>query len=910
LAYDAFISYSHAADGRLAPAVQRGMERLARPWFRLRALAVFRDDSALSANPHLWLSIQSALDESTWFVLLASPEAVASEWVNRELEYWLANKSADRILPVVTDGAWEWMGRGLAGTAVLSALREVFTDEPRHVDLRWAHDAEDVDLRNSRFGDAVAQLAAPIHGIAKDELESEDVRLHRRARRLARGAVISLVLVTAIAVLFGLFALRADNRAVREGNRATRERDLAVRQATIADSQRLAAQAQNLVASRLDLALLLAVEARKIDDSVATRGALESVLSHVSRVAGFVPLGVYTDGAVRADGRLLALARPDGTVTLQELPSGRVIGKFADGTATVTGVGLSADGRAVALGHQNGAVEIRDLTTGTTHAIPSVVHHQAWSLFEFSPDSRRLVGTDSRGDVVDWDLTTSKRSATLLGRSASGAAVVAWSSDNGTLAARDLTGINVWDTATHQLLRRISTQTGFCVQALAFLPNGRTVAAGTADGRIALFDVATGRQTGPPLGESGPCVNWIALSPNGATLAAANAAGRVTQWNVATQTERGQPFGVGAGTVLGVLTAQDQLVTGDGRALAIWRLGADSPALGRLVTRLSGGAAILVFSHNGSDAYIGARSSSYWDVFDVRRGRIRASHPQTSMTNSVAWSPDGKTIAIARDDGQVHIFDPATGAVMATLVGHHGPALSATFSPDGRSIAAGGDDDTALVWDLATHHLVGHALAAGGPVYGLAFSPNGKTLAVADTGGTLTLYDLATQRPLHTYGLNESLVRLAFSPNGETLAVASVNGTLLIDATTGRRLGEPLAGHSATVDDVAFSGNGSTLATASLDGTVILYDAASRQPIGDPLDAGYGLVGDISFTPDGRTLAAGYGRGQVMLWDINPNSWQQRACNTAGRNLTRDEWRQYLGTRPYQRTCSQWPAAP
>jgi hypothetical protein len=290
LSYHAFLSYSHAADGRLAPALQSGLQRLAKPWYRLRALAVFRDESALTANPHLWSSIESALDDSAWLVLLASPDAARSQWVNRELEYWLAHKSADRILPVVTDGTWAWDGDGLAGTAVLGALREVFTDEPRHVDLRWAHDADDVDLRNSRFRDAVAQLAAPIHGIAKDELESEDVRLHRRARRLARAAAISLVLVTAIAVLFGLFAVRADHRAVREGNRAARERDLAERQATIADAQRLAAQAEGLVESRLDLAMLLAVEARRLDDSVATRGALEAVLSHASRIEGFVPL--------------------------------------------------------------------------------------------------------------------------------------------------------------------------------------------------------------------------------------------------------------------------------------------------------------------------------------------------------------------------------------------------------------------------------------------------------------------------------------------------------------------------------------------------------------------------------------------------------------------------------------------
>jgi WD40 repeat protein len=913
LAYDAFISYSHAADGQLAPALQSGLQRLAKPWYRLRALRVFRDETGLSTNPGLWSSIVLALDDAEWFVLLASPESATSPWVDKEIAHWLGHKPPGRILPAVTAGEWVWdpdAGR-LVGDAVPERLATAIVEEPRHLDLRWVQAETDLDLRDSRFRSAIADLAAPMHGVAKDELEGEDVRQHRRARRLARTAVLALVVLTAIAVLFGIFAIRADNRAVREGNRAVRERDLAVRQATIADSQRLAAQAQGLVGSRLDLALLLAVEARRIDDSVATRGALEAVLSQVSRVEGFVPLGVYTDGAVRPDGRLFALARPDGTMTLQSLPSGKVVGEFADGSTTVTGVGLSADGRAIAIGYQNGAVDVRDLTTGTVHAIPSVVHNQAWSLFEFSPDSRHLVGTDARGDLVEWDLTKPSPTATLLSRSASGVvAAVAWSSDNRTLAATDLTGLYVWDTATHQLFRQIPTHNSFCVQALAFLPDGRTVAAGTADGRIALFDVATGRQTGPPLGASGRCMNWFALSPNGATLAAANAAGTVTQWNTATRTERGQPLNVGAGTVLGVVTAQDQLVTGDGHTAAIWRLGTDSLALGRLVSRPVGTSAVFVFSHDGSVAYMGAQSANHWDLFDVHRERIRATHPQTGTTNWVAWSPDDKAIAVALEDGRVRVVDPATGANLATLVAHHGPALTTAFSPDGRSVAAGSADGTVLIWDVATHHLRGPPLAAGGPVYGLAFSPNGKTLAVADTSGTLTLYDLATQRPLHTYNANQSLIRIAFSPNGKTLAVAGENGALLIDAATGRPLGEPLTGHSATVDDVVFSNNGSTLATASLDGTVILYDVASRQPIGNPLDPGYGLAAAMSFPPDDNTLATSYGRGQIVFWNINPDSWQRRACETAGRNLTRDEWRQYLGTRPYQKTCSQWPAAP
>src|SRR5262245_23658060 len=231
----------------LAPALQRGLQRLAKPWHRVRALRVFRDETALSANPHLWSSIEDALDASEWFVLMASPDAAASEWVGREIDHWLASRSSDRILVVVTGGEWRWdAGAGaLGGGAVPPVLRTAFSDEPRHIDLSWALTAGDLDLRNSRFRGAVADLAAPIHGVPKDELESEDIRQHRRARRWARTAVAALVLLVVVSLLFGAYALVQRNRATNNAHRATLS-------ALLADSGRLAAQAQLLAPDHLD----------------------------------------------------------------------------------------------------------------------------------------------------------------------------------------------------------------------------------------------------------------------------------------------------------------------------------------------------------------------------------------------------------------------------------------------------------------------------------------------------------------------------------------------------------------------------------------------------------------------------------------------------------------------------------
>ena len=102
--YDGFISYSHAKDKPIAAALQSAIQKLGKPWYKRRALRLFRDDTSLSATPHLWPSIEQALSQSRFFVLLASPESAASKWVGKEVAYWLEHNGTDTLLIGVTDG--------------------------------------------------------------------------------------------------------------------------------------------------------------------------------------------------------------------------------------------------------------------------------------------------------------------------------------------------------------------------------------------------------------------------------------------------------------------------------------------------------------------------------------------------------------------------------------------------------------------------------------------------------------------------------------------------------------------------------------------------------------------------------------------------------------------------------------
>ena len=145
MSYNAFISYSHNADSTIAAALQSALHRFAKPWYKLRALHIFRDQTNLAINPALWSSIRDALDQSLFFILLASPEAAASPWVAKEAEYWIGRNGTSHILIVLTGGTLKWDRSAGCFTpehtnALPPSLLRSFPEEPLYLDLRWARD--------------------------------------------------------------------------------------------------------------------------------------------------------------------------------------------------------------------------------------------------------------------------------------------------------------------------------------------------------------------------------------------------------------------------------------------------------------------------------------------------------------------------------------------------------------------------------------------------------------------------------------------------------------------------------------------------------------------------------------------------------------------------------------------------
>jgi WD40 repeat protein/serine/threonine protein kinase len=486
------------------------------------------------------------------------------------------------------------------------------------------------------------------------------------------------------------------------------------------------------------------------------------------------PLGTDVNAVdFSPDGKLLATAYDDNTVRLWDIATRREVAVLRGHRRGVGHVAFSPDGKTLASSGDDFTVRLWDVA-GRRSLATCEGHTSAIYSVAFSPDGKTVASASLDSTVRLWDAATGRGRKTLRGQRMLIYAV-AFSPDGKALATGAGGGtIRVWDTATNEVAAFLRGHTAD-VTALAYAPDGQSLVSGGRDGTVKVWDVAARRDPSVLAGNR-TVFNSLAFSPDSKILAVGDLRDETVKlWDVASRRQF-DTFKCEKGPLWSVaFSPSGQTVasrSGDG-TVQLWDVATRRRAA-EFPVGFPGPPSWLAFSPHGTFLAVGVQGAETVVVWDrVNRRPFKELGPGSM----VQFSPDGTLLAAASGD-TVRLWDVASFQKVAEFPSPKAQITSLAFAPDGRTLAAGDKDGTLRLWDVLQKRQVASRRGHTGRC-GVVFSPDGRRLVTSGGDGTVKFWDIAPLQEVSTLAGHEAPIgSLAFSPDGNTLATGAQDATV------------------------------------------------------------------------------------------------------------------------------------
>ncbi len=846
--FDFFISYRRTEAAPYASTLEK----------RLRAadFRCFLDDNDAAPGRSLTLRLKWALRKTRTLIIVATPGVTDSKWVGEEIR--LFSQLGRDILPIsIEDGlsrafgqdqSWKviadrnylWLseepsvsGSDEPSDRVIGEIQKSFRHRRASGNLRIALSLVGVVLagiagyamwqKTLADNERAAAVAAEKIAIEQRNVAIEKEREAREAQEAESKAKEE--------------ATRQAEYARRQAERATRASLAEIRARKVATSRQLAAEARFIAQEQPDLGLLLALESRRVSETVESRRALWE---------GLVTLGHLRRYDRSMHGKILALS-------------------------------YSPERQMFAAGDSDG--NIRLWNGGRSEAIELLRDHEAAvASLAFSPSGRRLASASYDQTIVVWDLERKAVLRRLPGPNNTAVLQVAFLEGEDRVVVTDASGV----VATYELMgdkmfrmRRIMHRPDANLR-MAVGRSGKIIALGGDDGTVTIL--RRGDDTWQKTGEAEHAggVASVALSTNEQTLYTGGQNGDIRRWDVPTLTERGEVSRGDADPIYAIAVTPDGrrlLSAGGGKAIVRWELREGQPTL---PVRLNGHARAVFSIAIGADGreFVsggGDHAIIHWSFDEVKR-LSRRSQASSAKLFSVVFSPTGKELSTSGLAGIVQSFDVRTLTERWSAKQLSGiPVGELRYAEENTIALATGRG--LYIWprDQVAPRPISAKTSEG--IYRVALNSGGNVALTGAPSGEVALWSIESGRKLWATQRSAHDARaVAIDPRGKRGVVSGESKEIQVfDAEDGHPIGAPLKGHSLDVLDLKFQPHGELVASASLDGTIRLWSLRKSRGAAE-LTGRMGPVMAIAFSPDGKLLAGATRIGAVALWDVDARS--------------------------------------